>query len=117
MVYGDGAGSFPVQWLICNDDAQNLPFPTAFGSSRSDPTKLQIPKTGEIWEPAPARSVGYLDGWLKGKKICGTPDQWANGFSALTPFIPVGPGGVPLCCQGGVDGAAFDFGFDWGFDS
>lgn len=117
MIYDPAGGTFDCQWLECNPDAKELPFPTAFGSSRYDPMKLATPKVGEIWVKAPPKSFGFLNGWLNGNHVCGPPEWWANGFPLGTPPIPVGPGGVPLCCDDGGDGAAFDFGFDWGFDS
>jgi hypothetical protein len=115
--YEAGGGSFDAQWFACNEGAQNLDLPTAFGSSRFDPYQLLVPAVGEVWEYRTRPVVGHLAGWLKGKHHCGTDQQWAEGWPVGTPGIPTGPDGVPDCCTAPGDPAAYDYGFDYGFDS
>lgn len=108
--------SFLVNWMIANDDALNLPFPTLFGSSRFDsPDKLPIDRLGEVYELHPPFYSGKVQPWINGSHICGTQGQWQNGWPPGTPGLPVDEDGVPLCC--GTKPAAFTTGFDLGFDS
>jgi len=108
--------TFDVNWMIANDDAKNLPYATMFGSSRFDcPDKLDCHKTGEIYvlqEPYSSRKV---PAWLKGEHVCGTEEQWLNGWAPDSGTLPVAEDGIPLCC--GEAPAAFSLGFDLGFDS
>lgn len=110
------AESFAVGWMACNPDAENLPFATMFGSSRFDsPDKLSCHDLGELYELHPPFNAGILPGWLKGQHTCGSASDWSDGWAPGTPGLPFGPDGVPVCC--GQAPAAFDFGFDLGFDS
>lgn len=108
--------SFEVNWMIANDDAQNLPFATMFGSSRFDsPDKLDCHQLGEIYELHPPFNSIKVPFWLTGGHTCGSAATWANGWPVGGEPLPIGPDGVPLCC--GAAPAAFDFGFSQGFDS
>lgn len=108
--------TFDVDWIIANDDAKELPYPTMFGSSRFDsPDKLDCHKLGEIYVPHPPFSTATIPAWLKGSHVCGDESLWVNGWPAGSDPLPIGPDGVPLCC--GEAPAAFDLGFDLGFDS
>lgn len=117
MRYEPGGSAFDVQWFPCNPGAADLAIPTAFCSSRLDIYHLLIPQVGEIWEKFTRPVSGHLAGWLMGAHHCGTDQQWAEGFPAGTPSIPVGPGGVPVCCDDEPLGPPFDLGFDFGFES
>jgi hypothetical protein len=110
-----GGGTFNAQWLFANDSALVLPFPVAFGSSRFSPYEADTPGLGEIWNKNPQLSNVTLAAWLDGSHFCGSQDQWQNGYPVGTPGPVIGPDGVPVCC--GVLGAAYDYGFDEGFDS
>ncbi len=104
-----------VDWLLAADDAQQFDFPTAFGSSRYNIDHLPLEGLGEIWVPHAPISYATRPGWLKGDHICGTVDQWQNGYPVGSPAPPIGPDGVPACC--GSPAAAYDYGFDLGYDS
>lgn len=111
---GEG-GSFDGYWFFAADDAKTLPFPVAFGSSRFSPYTVDTGGIGEIWNNNPPLSPGTLPAWLKGEHFCGSQEQWQNGYPLGTPGPVIGPDGQPVCC--GALAAAYDFGFDLGFDS
>lgn len=111
-----GTSTFDVDWMIANDDAKNLPYATAFGSSRFDcPDQLDIDRLGEIYVRHPTFYTGKVPAWMTGAHICGDESLWRDGWPVGTPGLPFGPDGVPECC--GKAPAAFDFGYDLGFDS
>lgn len=108
--------TFDVLWSAANETAENLPFATAFGSSRFDsPDRLPIDRLGEIYTVHPPFNPIPNAAWLKGDHVCGSADFWLNGWPPGTPTLPVDENGVARCC--GDEPAAFDFGFDLGFDS
>ncbi len=112
----NGTNTFDVNWMIANDDAATLPYVTAFGSSRFDvPDQLDIDRLGEIYVRHPPFFSGKVPAWMVGGHICGSAAFWQNGWPVGTPGLPLGPDGVPACC--GQAPAAFDFGYDLGFDS
>lgn len=107
--------TFGVKWFFAADDAEVFDFPTAFGSSRFNVDAVDYDGLGEIWERNPPLSNYVRPAWLKGTHICGTAGQWQNGYPVGSPLPIVGPDGLPVCC--GIAPAAYDFGFDLGFDS
>jgi hypothetical protein len=102
-------------WYFAADDANQFDFPTSFGSSRYNIDHLPLDGIGEKWVAHPPPNYGTLPAWLKGDHICGTKEQWQNGYPPGTPTSPIGPDGVTVCC--GEPGAAFTRGYDEGFDS
>jgi hypothetical protein len=111
-----GGGTFDADWYFANDDAVVLPFPTSFGSSRFSPYTVDTPGIGEIWNlNAPLSPIATIPPWMNGSHICGTQDQWQNGYPVGTPGPPIGPDGTPICC--GESGSAYSVGYDLGFDA
>jgi hypothetical protein len=114
-MYVNDTDSFDALWYPAADDAQQFTFPTAFGSSRYSIDNLPDAGIGEVWQKNPPLYRTPVASWAKGDHICGTIDQWQNGYPTGTPIPPLGPDGLPACC--GVRAAAYDLGFDLGFDS
>lgn len=104
-----------VQWLIANPGAKLLPYPTAFGSSRWNVEPTDDGGIGEIPEVFPPKSVGYVNPNLFGDHVCGTPDQWANGWLPTDPLPPVDQHGVPKCC--GITAGAYNDSYSDAFDT
>lgn len=112
---GDPTGDFVVDWSFAREDATVCAFPVSFGSSRHDPEQFDLGGIGEVREHRPGRALTTVPGFLHGQHVCGTLEQWAEGWAAGTP-APSWSGGVPVCCLDGLE-AAFTSGYDFGYES
>lgn len=110
----DDSSIFLVDWTYVPWGTPGLDFPASFRSSQTDPDRLDMGNVGEVRQHIYPRALTRSPGWMKGDHLCGTPEQWANGYPADTP-IPPWIGDAPACCQPGS--AEFDYGFDFSFDS
>jgi hypothetical protein len=116
----DGS-TFRVAWRKANPGAKDFPYITCFGTSHFDPEQNKynyaIPFVdaggiGEIPERSPKYPAGTYPPWPVGDHVCGTPQQWAEGFDVPFSSTPFGPDRIPLCC---LTGAEFnnDYGPDY----
>ncbi len=98
-----------------NPGFKAIGFETAFGSNHNDPEHTDGGQVGEVRQVFYPKAGSFLPGFLTGEHICGTEQQWQNGWPDGTPGSPI-VAGVPECCTADM-GAAFTTGFDYGFDS
>lgn len=105
-----------IRWYWTDPSRGMIPFVHRFGSdlTRGDYEGYSV--LGEVYGATRKWANGKPNGVVPLRGFCGTREQWING-SALPPDPPIvlGDDGFPLCC--GIKGAAFDTGFDFGFDS
>jgi len=113
--FGDDDSIFEGDWQFINPGAKAISFETAFGSNHTDPEHSDGGQVGEVRQIFYPKAQTYLPGFLLGNHICGTQQQWQNGWAAGVEGSPI-VAGVPTCCTDD-EGAAFDTGFDFGFES
>jgi Fibronectin type III domain len=77
-----------------------LPFPTVFGSRAFDETRPLPYPLGEVGGAWATYNGKWNIAGLLGGHICGTPDQFLNGYDPANPGPPLtaGPDGIPTCC-------------------
>lgn len=110
----DDTSIFEVDWTFVPPGTPGLDFPCSFGTSTMDPDRLDQGNVGEVRTRNYPRALTRSPGWMTGDHVCGTADQWLNGYPVGTP-IPPWTGGAPVCCQPGA--AEFDYAFDFSEDS
>ncbi len=114
--YADDSSIFLVDWQWVNDtDPTRDSGEIAFASNHTDPEHTDGGQVGEVRQVFYPLAKTFLPGFLDGSHQCGTDQQWREGWPAGTPPLEI-VAGVPVCCVEGM-GAAFDFGFDFGFES
>jgi hypothetical protein len=86
------------RWHFCEEGATAIPFQHAFGSRRWDDHKIERNwPVGEVVTGLWSRGTQLAN--MPGRRFCGSASVWANGAPvAQTGQLPIGPGGVPICC-------------------
>jgi hypothetical protein len=110
----DDSSIFLVDWTFVPWGTPGLDFPASFRSSQTDPDRLDMGNVGEVRTRNYPRALTRAPAWMKGDHLCGTPEQWADGYPVGTP-VPPWSGGAPVCCQPAT--AEFNFDFNLDFDS
>lgn len=102
MRFGDSDDQvLDVEWYFVKDPTQLLGRPTAFGSTIWGKPEASSLGPGEVrGAPRPWRP-GTPPSWDPTINICGSVDDWANGFGlGVLPQLPLDPVTFqPLCCQ------------------
>lgn len=115
MLAFDGS-TFDVNWVFVPDSTPIIPFPHPWVSGFNSPLRpLPDGMVGEIPALHPPRSRLPLPARVGRNCYLGSIDYWQNGWPTGTPGVVLAPDGFPVGCT--CPGAAFDFGFDLGFES
>lgn len=98
--FDDPTSEFLVDWQFTDHRAKVLNYPIAFGSNHNDPLHVDMDQAGEVRQVFYSLARTRLPAVYKGDHVCGTKDQWQNGWPAGTPGTDVWPV-LPRCCVGG----------------
>lgn len=108
-------GFFRVNWHFVPESNRQLPVAfNSFASSHFDPDPFDWGGIGEVRQVFYPKATDFLPGFLTGKRFCGKPGLWADGWPASEPALPYS-GGVTKCCL--ETGVPFNEGFDFGYES
>jgi len=113
----DGS-TFRVQWVRVSQDADVLDVVTPFRSGRWSPEMpFDQGVIGEIPERLPPRPTIKL----VPDRVCkhcyvGSAAFWENGWPTGTPGVVLAPDGFAVDCNEPT-GAAYDYGYDLGYES
>jgi hypothetical protein len=101
MRFSPGGPKYTVQWYFCPPGALPLPFPTAFVNGIWE-TSVLSPNLGEDWPNFSYHTTPFYVPpitALGNGHICGTPEQFANGFPVGTfTDVPYNSENIPSCC-------------------